>query len=102
MFLFLWMDLFATFSQLTLQKSMYEALKLQALFLHGSKKPIWKWEEIENKSKRGNKQTQSVVHFYEDGSVGISFNICVIEENQKAKLLFLQLWHCSFLLIQIK
>lgn len=34
------------------------------------KNPIWKWEENENKSKRGNKQTQSVIHFHEDGSVG--------------------------------
>lgn len=53
---------------------MYEAVQLQTPSpfpsLRGSKKPIWKWEEIENRSKRANKQTQSVVHCcYEDGPV---------------------------------
>lgn len=32
----------------------------------------------------------------------VSFNVSVIEENQKAKLIFHQLWQYSFTLIQTK
>lgn len=36
------------------------------------------------------------------GLFDVSFNISVVEENQKAKLLFLQLWQYSIPLIQTK
>lgn len=70
--------------------------------LQGSEKPIWKWEEIENQSKRANKQAQSVVLCMKMCLFDVSFNVSVIEENQKAKLIFLQLQQYSFTLIQTK
>lgn len=51
-------------------------------------------------SQQTNKYNLLYTAFMKMGLLDVSFNLSVTEENQKVKLIFLQLFHCSFPLIQ--
>lgn len=98
------MDLVVSFDEFTLQKWMHEAVQLQTPFSLSF--PPWiKKAHLEVAGNRRpvqeptNKHNMLHTAVMKMGLFDVSFNVSVIEENQKAKL---QLWQYSFPLIQTK